>query len=163
IRPGPTRSNGGIPRWVFWATAGWAVAVWLSAADLRVGERLYPSVFVYDWNLRTAFIDGIARRGFPVLNPLFFPGHPVLLRYHYFWFIACALVDRLGGAVVGARHTLVASDVWCGWTVMAVVALYLRFFHPAGVRGLSKRLQWGIGILAIAGLDLLPNLFFDLA
>jgi hypothetical protein len=94
------------------------------------------------------------------MNPLFFPGHSVPLRYHYFWFIPCALVDRLGGPWVNARQALIASDVWCGWALMAIVVAYLRFFHPAGERGIGTRAKWGVALLAIAGLDILPNLLF---
>ena len=132
----------------------------LSGIDLQFGNRLYPSVLIYDFNVRTAFIDGIARHGLPATNPLFFPGHSVPLRYHYFWFISCALVDRLGGSWVNARQVLIASDVWCGWALMAIVVAYLRFFHPAGERGIGTRAKWGIALLAIAGLDILPNLLF---
>ncbi|MGD1092285.1 MAG: hypothetical protein ABSB35_09860, partial [Bryobacteraceae bacterium] len=128
-----------IPAWSVWAILGWAAAAWLSGIDLQFGNRLYPSVLIYDFNIRTAFIDGIARHGLPAMNPLFFPGHSVPLRYHYFWFIPCALVDRLGGPWVNARQALIASDVWCGWALMAIVVAYLRFFHPAGERGIGTR------------------------
>jgi len=43
---------------------------------------------------------------------------------------------------------------------MAVVALALRFLHPAGERSLNRRAKWAIFLLAIAGLDIIPNLIF---
>jgi len=69
----------------------------------------------------------------------------------------------MGGQWVNARQALIASDAWCGWALMAAVALFLRFFAPAGERNLETRAKWGIALLAVAGLDLLPNVFFDVA
>ena len=37
----------------------------------------------------------------------------------------------------------------------------LAIFHPARERGIEKRVKWGIVILAVAGLDILPNLGYD--
>ncbi len=61
------------------------------------------------------------------------------------------------------RHALIAGNVWCGWALMATVAVYLRYFHPAGERGIERRAKWGVLLLAIAGLDILPNLITDAA
>ena len=140
---------------------GWAAIAILSGIDWQIGNRLYPSVMCYDFNLRAALVGGIARHGLPALNALFHPGHAVPLRYHYFWFLPCALIERWSGSQISARQTLIASDVWCGWALMATVAVYLRYFHPAGERGIERRTKWGIALLAVAGLDIIPNLFFD--
>ncbi len=86
-----------IPAWVVWTALAWMAIVWISGIDLQFGNRLYPSVIAYDFNMRAALIDGIARRGMPAVNALFFPGQPVPLRYHYFWFLPCALIDRTWG------------------------------------------------------------------
>ncbi len=150
-----------IPKWFLAALFIWFAIACLSGIDLQFGNRLFPSVLTYDLNLRTALVDGIARNGLPAQNPLFYPGQPQPLRYHYFWMIPCALVDLLGGKWVNARHALIASNVWCGWALMALVVLYLRYFHPAGDRGLEQRAKWGIALLAIGGLDVIPNLIFD--
>jgi len=155
-----------IPRWVLWPLAVWMAIVWGSGIDLQIGNRLYPPVLAYDFNLRTALLDGLARHGLPAVSPLFYPGHLVPLRYHYFWFIPIALVHRLGGAIVGSRQALIAGDVLCGWALMATVVLYLRFFNTAPGhlgRSLEQRAKWGIGLLAVGGLALLPNLFYDIA
>src|SRR6202042_661628 len=123
------RSKLSIPRWIGGAALAWLAIVWASGIDLQIGNRLFPSVLIYDYNLRSAVIDGIARLGIPAKNPLYFPGHLESLRYHYFWFLPFALVERLG---VSARQALIASAVWCGWALMSVVVLALRYFHPAG-------------------------------
>src|SRR5579864_23226 len=151
-----------VPPWTIVAASVWLLVVWFSGVDLQFGNRLYPSVLSYDFTLRTAVISGLARNGLPAQNPLFFPGRAQPLRYHYFWLTYCALVDLLGGKWVSARQALVASDVWCGWALMATIAHYSRFFHPSGERGLDKRVKWGVAILAIAGLNILPNLGYDI-
>jgi hypothetical protein len=148
------------PRWTIGAALAWLAIVWASGIDLQIGNRLFPSVLVYDYNLRSAVIDGITRAGVPVKNPMFFPGHLEPLRYHYFWFLPCSLVERAGGSIIAARHALIASVVWCGWALMALVALALRYLHPTGERGIERRAKWAILLLAVAGLDVIPNLIF---
>ncbi len=150
------------PRWTAMAAFAWLAIVWASGIDLQIGNRLFPSVLIYDYNVRSAMIDGITKLGVPAKNALYFPGHLELLRYHYFWFLPCALVERAGGSIISARQALIASDVWCGWALMSVVVLALRYLHPAGERGLDRRAKWAILLLAIAGLDIIPNLLFDI-
>jgi hypothetical protein len=149
------------PAWSVIAALAWLAVVWGSGVDLQIGNRLFPSVLAYDYNLRSAVIDGIARLGMPATNPLYFPAHFVPLRYHYLWFLSCALVERAGGADISARQALIASGVWCGWALMAMVVLALRYLHPAGERGLERRAKWAVLMLAIAGLDIVPNLIYD--
>jgi len=75
------------PKWIAGAALLWLAIAWASGIDLQFGNRLFPSVLAYDYNLRTAVIDGITRFGMPAKNPLYFPGHFEPLRYHYFWFL----------------------------------------------------------------------------
>src|SRR6185437_1830553 len=100
--------RGPIARWALAAVLGWLLIVWISGIDLQFGNRLYVSFLSYDFNIRTPMIAGIARNGLPAQNPLFYPGHAVPLRYHYFWMILCALADLAGGTLVDARQALVA-------------------------------------------------------
>jgi hypothetical protein len=144
------------PRWLAIAAVTWMAVAILSGIDVQWGARLYPSVLIYDYNVRTAVIDGISRQGLPAINPLFYPGHFVPLRYHYFWFIPCSLVQQIGGGIVSSRHALIASGVWCGWVLIATVLLYLRYFRPGG-DALGRRGIWACLLLSAAGLDVLPN------
>jgi hypothetical protein len=148
------------PKWIVIAALAWLAVVCASGIDLQFGNRLFPSVLVFDYNVRSAVIDGIARYGLPAKNPQYFPGHFEPLRYHYFWFLPCALVERAGGRWVSARQALIASSAWCGWALMSVVVLALRYLHPAGKRGLERRAKWAILMLGVAGLDVIPNLIF---
>jgi hypothetical protein len=41
----------------------------------------------------------------------------------------CSLITNIGGAKITARHAMLAGTIWCGVGLMAVIALYLRFFQ----------------------------------
>jgi hypothetical protein len=45
--------------------------------------------------------------------------------------------------------------------VLAVIPLFLRFVHPEGAARIRRRSLIAIGLLAVTGLDLLPNLLRD--
>jgi hypothetical protein len=142
---------------------GWLAVGLFSLIDLQIKDRLYYSVVSYDYSLRTAIVSSISRTGIPPANPYFFPGHGIPLRYHYFWLIPCSLVNLLGGSWVSARQAIIGGTLWCGVGLIAIVPLYLRFFHPEGARRIYARSLTGIGLLAVTGLDVIPNLLRDLA
>jgi hypothetical protein len=137
--------------------AGWVVLGMFLLIDLQIKNRLYFPTVSYDYMLRSAITSSITRSGVPPNNPYFFPGQPFPLRYHYFWYLPCSLVDRLGGSLVSARHAIIAGTLWCGIGLMAMVPLYLRFFQPKGAMNLEKRTIIGIALLGVTGLDLIPT------
>jgi hypothetical protein len=146
---------------LFLGLAGaWVVLGLLSLVDLQIGDRLYFPVVGYDYSVRTALTAAITRTGLPPDNPFFFPGHPVLLRYHYFWLIPSSLAGQVGGSSLSARQAMIASTLWCGIGLMALVPLYLRFFDRKGAADLKRRALIGIGLLTVTGLDLLPVIAF---
>ena len=57
---------------------------------------------------------------------------PAPLRYHYFWFILCSLVNQAGGTWVPARNAFFAGTIWCGIGLACAIAAFLRFF-PSGL------------------------------
>jgi hypothetical protein len=139
------------------------IAVWLaialvSLADLQIGRRLYFSIVAFDYSVRTAFTSAIAASGIPPQNPFFFPGHPVGLRYHYFWLILCAVVRQAGAPLLDSRQAFIAGTLWCGIALICLVPLYLRIFSPLGADGLRRRSLIGIALLGVTGLDILPAL-----
>lgn len=137
--------------------AAWAAIAILSLIDLQIGARAwYPSA-AWDYSIRTQFIHSIGATGIPPNNPLFFPGHAVPLRYHYFWLLLCALVGRTGGSLITARHAWIAGTVWCGFGMMAIVALYFRLFSYRGPKSFRRRAITGILLLGVTGLDILPT------
>jgi hypothetical protein len=137
------------------AVAAWVIIATLLLTDLQTGSRLYFSMTGFDYAVRSAFTHSIAAFGIPAPNPFFFPGHAVPLRYHYFWLIQPALLQKLG---LDARVALMGANIWCGIGLIGVIALYLRFFNPSGACLHAKRTLTGIALLGVTGLDILPAL-----
>ncbi|HEV2448706.1 MAG TPA: hypothetical protein VGS58_22390 [Candidatus Sulfopaludibacter sp.] len=140
-----------------------ALAIWLAIAlgsliDIQVGDRLYYPTSSLDNSVRAAFVHSISATGIPPQSPLFLPGQPVPLRYHYFWLMMCSLAEHAGGA--SARQALIAGTFWCGVGLMALIALYLRLFAPGDPVLLRRRILAAFLLLGITGLDILPTLFF---
>jgi hypothetical protein len=141
-------------------------AVWLGVAlysliDFQIGDRLYLPTSAIDHSLRSAVVHAISSTGVPPQNPFFWPGHGVKLRYHYFWFLMCSLVDQAGGALVSPRQALMAGTFWCGLGLMGLLAIYLRLAARQDCP-LTRRLRIGLLLLGITGLDLIPAAFFML-
>jgi len=144
-----------------------AALVWLAillyaVIDFQTGDRLYFATNVVDNSVRSAFIHSISTTGIPPQNPFFFSGRPAPLRYHYFWFLMCSLVERAGGGLLTARHALNGGIFWCGLAIMALVALYLRLVHPSDPARFRRRALNGILLLGITGLDIIPCLLLVL-
>ncbi|MGA8025926.1 MAG: hypothetical protein WB992_02190 [Bryobacteraceae bacterium] len=137
----------------------WIAIAVLSLMDLQIGRRLYFSMIGFDYSVRTAFTSAISAFGLPPQNPFFFPGHPVVLRYHYFWLMLPALVHQISGSLVDARQALIGATIWCGIGFMCVIALYLRFFSASLSADIAKRALIGVLLLGVTGLDILPTLF----
>jgi len=138
----------------------WVALAFGSLVDLPLDENgLYLSVTAADQSYRTAFTDAITRTSIshPV-NPLGYLDGPVPLRYHYFWFILCSLVDQAGGALVLARHAFFASVIWCGIALGCAIAAYLRFFIKSGETMPARWILKGILLLAVTGLDIIPTI-----
>lgn len=149
---------------VFIACAWMAISV-ASLIDLQIGDRLYYPTSTLDYAVRASFTHSISTTGIPPESPMFLPGRPVALRYHYFWLMMCSLVERIGTPIfgtpiVGARHALIGGTFWCGLGLMSLVAIYLRLFSVNQAVPLRRRMLIGILLLGITGLDILPGLFF---
>jgi hypothetical protein len=142
------------PRWLWIAGSFWLALAVLSGIDLQWGDRLYAPVWIFDHNLRSAFVGGISRHGLPAVNGVFHPGHDVPLRYHYLWFLSASTVEQLGGAWVTPRQALIAGPVWCGWALIASALLFLRYYLRKAALG--RLGLWTTALLATAGLDCIP-------
>ena len=156
-----------LPRWLSGFRAvpriGWAVpAMWFAIAigslvNVQYHNRLYLSFTDYDHQTRAAITDAITRGGVRPFNPFYFLGNFSRLRYHYFWFLPCSLVTQMGGPLVRSQQAIIASVVWCGWALIALVPLCLRFFFERTGAALRRRSIIGIGLFAVTGLDLIPT------
>ncbi len=147
-----------------WMVAGAGLLLTLfvvgELVDIGFGNKLYMSVTVYDHALRAAFVDAVVRTGVPPANPVYMtaPRHADAMRYYYFWYVVCAVVVKVFG--VSGRMAMVASCVWSGFGLAAVISLYCRYFlRPAdGVGGPRRRIWITVGLLAVTGLDIIPVL-----
>lgn len=139
----------------------WLAVAVLSLIDLQIGGRLYYPVSTVDYALRTAFVHSISTTGVPPANPFFFPGHPVAMRYHYFWPMMCSLVNQVGGSAVSARQAVIGGTYWAGIGLMALVLVCLRIFLPGNAEQFRRRALTCILLLGITGLDIVPSLLFQ--
>jgi hypothetical protein len=135
------------------AVAAWIAFVLFSLVDLQVGHKLYFSVAEDDQAYRVAFTGSVLRTGVPPANPLYFPGQAQPMRYYYFWYVVCAMAARIGH--VTARQAFIASSVWAGLGMAAILGLYVRHFLGA-VQGVRRQIVIAIALLAVTGADLLP-------
>ncbi len=135
------------------------VLVIVELVDLQLGNRIYLSVTVVDQAYRVGFTNSLTSGVVPPMNPFYHPGRAEPLRYYYFWYALCAICMKL--AHVTARQALIASSVWAGWGLTALLALLIR--HFLGVRDqVHRRILAAVLLLTVTGADLLPVLFFTL-
>jgi len=140
-----------------WVLGAWCLLALLALCDLQIGHRLYFSVIGFDYAVRTAFVSSISTFGLPARNPFFYPNHPVGLRYHYFWLIQSALIQKVAGRWIDARQAFIGGTMWCGIGLISTIALYLRFFK---IRSAKNVFVLAVGLLTVTGLDIIPGLFF---
>lgn len=138
----------------------WLVLSMFSLVDLQWGNKeLYFSVASYDHTTRVSIIDAMTRTGVPPINPSYFPGHYVKLTFlYFFWYILGSIIDFMGGSYVNARTALLASIMWCGIALMAMIAFYLRMRDGHDKAKIWQNAFIGITLLLITGLDILPTL-----
>ena len=141
--------------------AAWGAIAVLTLIDLQIGHRLYFPTVTYDYAFRSSVTSAISRTGIPPHNPIFFPGHPFNLRYHYFWFILCSVVQQIGGKALSPRVAMIAGTVWAGIGLLALVPLYLRFFLSAGRTRIDRRVWLGVALLGVTGLDIVPVMLLE--
>ncbi len=138
--------------------AAWVLLATLTLVDLQIGHRLYFPTVTYDYSLRSTVTAALTRAGVPAQNPFFFPGRSFVMHYHYFWFILCSITQRITVSTVSSRQAVIAGTVWCGIGLLALVALYLRFFQNQGQAGIHRRTLYAVALLGVTGLDILPVL-----
>ena len=143
--------------------AAWVVLGSLMLVDLQIGNRLYFPTVTYDYSLRSTLTASIAHAGVPAQNPFFFPGRTFAMHYHYFWFILCSATQRIAVYTISSRQAVIAGTIWCGTGLLALVALYLRFFQSKGQAGVRRRTLFTIALIGVTGLDIIPVIFIEYA
>jgi hypothetical protein len=136
--------------------AGWVVVGTACLIDLQIGNRLYVPVTSFDYMLRTAITAAVGRTGVPPANPYFYAGHGFILRYHYFWYMLCGLVGRIGQPFVSARISVIAGTLWSGIALMAVIALYTHLSGSRKPGNADRRMLIAMALLSVTGLDIVP-------
>jgi hypothetical protein len=132
----------------------WVILSMLTLVDFQVGDRLYFSNNSYDLTTRVAVVDAMTRTGVPPVNPSYFPGHPVLLNFlYYYWYILASLIDQIGGKLVSAHHSMIASVSWAGIMLFAAMATYLRVRDNDIASRSWRKAFIAIQLFAIGGLD----------
>ena len=140
-----------------WIIAGvWFVVAVASLVNIQIRQHLYLSFTDYDHVSRAAITDAISRGGVRPPNPFYFLNSLTPLRYHYFWFLLCSIVTQ-AGAAVSSQQAIIASAVWCGWSLIALVPLYLRFLCGNAGAFLRRASLIAIALFAVTGLDFIPT------
>ncbi len=132
----------------------WGIAALGSLVDLEIGDKLYPPIVAYDHSVRTAMTAAIARH-VPPGNP-FFANAAAPLRYHYLWLLVCSLPMKLFH--LSPRYVVYSSVVWCGLGLICTIALGLKFLVRIQT-DIERKTLFGVGLLAVTGLDILPTLY----
>jgi hypothetical protein len=138
----------------------WIVVAILSLVDFQSNQRLYMSVTAVDHAPRVNWTDSVLRTGVPPANPLYYYGHSAPIRYYYFWYVVCAATGKM--AHLPIRAIFIASCVWSGFALAALLGLFLKHFLDPGEL-LRRRFLLSISLLTVTGLDIcviLYNLVF---
>ncbi len=130
----------------------WIAVALFSLVDWAGHHRLFLSVICQDEGSRVNWTASVVRTGVPPANPLYFFHHAAGLRQYYFWYVLCATVVRLSHLPV--RAVYMASSVWSGFGLAALIGLYLQNFLDARAR-LRRQFVIAVCLLSVAGFDLL--------
>lgn len=164
VREWPSLRRSGRPWVVGWNPGGWTAlamaGVWVAIAILSLVDfgrhgQLYFSVTLEDLGARVNWTESILRTGVPPMNPLYLYHHAAHLRQYYFWYVDCAVIARMWHLPV--RAVFVASCVWSGFALVALVGLYQKHLLDAGAR-LRTQFLACVGLLGVTGLDVLAVL-----
>jgi hypothetical protein len=134
----------------------WTLVVIASLVDIEVGRKLYVSTALWDHAVRIAFLNSTIRSGTPPTNPFSYLGYAPVARYYYYWYVLCSYPARL--THIGARYVLYGSSVWAGFSLAALVPIYLTDFLGI-TENVRRKAVIGILLLSVTGLDVLPTLY----
>ena len=126
----------------------WIALAVLSLIDFQSDHQLFMSITIFDHASRVNWTQSILRTGVPPANPLYFYQQAAPMRYYYFWNVVCAAVARMTHLPV--RAVYVASCVWGGFILAALIGLYLKHFLAAGAR-LRKQFLLAVSLLLVSG------------
>jgi len=134
----------------------WIAVAILSLIDLQSNHQLFMSVTAWDHAARVNWTQSILRTGVPPANPLYYYGHSATMRYYYFWNVVCAGVGMMTHLPI--RAVFIASCVWGGFALAALIGLYLKHFLVSEAN-LRRRFLLAISLLMVTGLDICVHLW----
>ncbi len=134
----------------------WALIVAVSLVDIGISGKLYVSTALWDHAVRIAFVHSVLRSGVPPVNPFSYMGHAPIARYYYYWYVLCSYPVRLTN--ISPRYVLYGSSVWAGFSLAAMVPIYLKNFSAVS-GNLRRKSLLGIALLSVTGLDILPTVY----
>jgi hypothetical protein len=137
---------------------GWFVAGAMSEIDIITPHGVIFSLNTIDAVAHVSFTNSLSKTGIPPVNPFLYPGFGLRVLYYYLWYLVCSLIDRLGGELVTPRAAVQAGALYVGLAVASLATVLAEVFSP---HLYAKRVRSGVlvALLAVTGLDLLPNLF----
>jgi hypothetical protein len=138
------------------ACAAWLAVIALATIDFDWNGRLHISLLMIDTVKHAATVRALLDTGAaPPVDPFFLRGDPA--GYYYYFYVASALVARLGMGLIDARAAFAGQIFWVGLALFALLHLLLQR------SGLKRSLPEAapryllLGALAIVGgLQLLP-------
>jgi hypothetical protein len=121
----PSLRTSSIPRHHVALAGAWLVIVVGTWIDVAVGDRLYMSLLTVDMLKHAATTRALVDTGaVPFTDPFFLrDGHA---SFYYFYFVASALVVKLGGGWVDARMAVAGQVFWTGIALAGLIALIAR-------------------------------------
>lgn len=135
---------------------GWIAFVVLSLVDFQSGHGLHMSLSMFDLGSRINWIESVLRTGIPPVNSMYFYGQAATMHNYYFWYVLCAAVAQMVDLPV--QSVLIASCIWAGFSLAALIGLYLKYFLEVGSR-LRSQFLLSLSLLMVAGLDICGNLW----
>lgn len=143
-------------------TAIWICLGITMLVDIQIGDKIYPSVTMYDHSAKVGLADIIARSGIPPSNPYFYPGHLVPVFYHYYWALLCTVISSICGSPYDTRMAVLAGVIWTGIVFLCAIDLGARYFKSAKVNS-SLSVLFSFGLLAVSNLYALILMPINLA
>ncbi|MGA2727872.1 MAG: hypothetical protein ABSE96_08670 [Terracidiphilus sp.] len=127
----------------------WMAVVILSLVDIQRGDKLFMSITILDHGARINWTESVLRTGIPPANSLYMYKQPTAMRNYYFWYIICAAIAQM--AHLSVQGVLIASSIWSGFALAALIGIYLKHFLDPGP-DLRRRFLESISLLAVTGL-----------
>lgn len=128
--------------------------------EWNIGSATYLSSEAGDHAWHVAVTHALTMDRVPPFNPGFAPGRPVLLFYHYFWYLSASTVEIVSGGLVTARNAVVAGTIYTALSLLATIVISAGLLFPGPRRRNRTRVWLSFSLLLVTGLDVVPSLTY---